>query len=99
MIAACPRCRTGEVVAVLRVPYSWTNTSGKPVRGRSDILLCTRCDAADPVTGPLITHFTVHGTVPDGDDLLLRWIDQAKPRKPDEHALRAEFDAWRQGDL
>ncbi|MGI5225072.1 DUF6300 family protein [Actinoallomurus sp. CA-142502] len=100
MIGVCPRCRVGEVLAILRLPHTWTNASGGRVRGVSDVLLCARCDADDPV----IRHFPARGTVrpPDADRLardLLRWIDQARPPKPDENALKTEAEAWHRGDL
>ncbi|MGV9309729.1 MULTISPECIES: DUF6300 family protein [unclassified Nonomuraea] len=100
----CPRCRADSVLAVLRRPHAWTNTSGNPVRGHSDVLLCARCDADDPLTGPIITYFAVHGSArPENVGqlarLLLRWVDRARPPAPDEKALRAEAEAWRRGEL
>nr|WP_055502209.1 DUF6300 family protein [Nonomuraea pusilla] len=100
----CPRCRTGEVLAVLRLPRSWTNTSGSLVRGTRDVLLCAACDADDPLAGPVVTYFAVHGRARPQDAALLaacllRWIAGARPAEPDERALRAEADAWRRGDL
>ncbi|MBB6551057.1 DUF6300 family protein [Nonomuraea rubra] len=96
---ACPRC-TGEVLAVLRLPHTWTNASGRPVRGHGEVLLCARCDAGDP----LATYFAVHGTArPEHAALLARllrqWLDRVRPRAPDEDALRAEAEAWRRGEL
>ncbi|TYB64308.1 hypothetical protein FXF51_21510 [Nonomuraea sp. PA05] len=97
---ACPRCRTGEILAVLRLPRTWTNASGRPVRGLGEVLLCARCDAGDP----LVTYFAVHGTArPEHAALLSRllreWLARARPGTPDENALRAEADVWRRGDL
>ncbi|WP_433211486.1 DUF6300 family protein [Microtetraspora malaysiensis] len=101
---ACPRCRTDSVLAVLRLPHTWTNAWGDQVRGVSDVLLCARCDAADPLAGPVVTHFTVHGTVRPENIAqlapgLLHWIDRARPPKPDEDALDAEAEAWYRGEL
>ncbi|WP_329244891.1 DUF6300 family protein [Actinoallomurus sp. NBC_01490] len=100
MIGVCPRCRVGEVLAILRLPHTWTNASGGRVRGVSEVLLCARCDADDPVT----RHFPAHGPVrpQDADRLardLLRRLARARPPKPDEDALKAETEAWYRGDL
>ncbi|MEO3795504.1 DUF6300 family protein [Nonomuraea sp. B10E15] len=102
--AACPRCRTGEVLAVLRVPHGWTNASGRPVRGVREVVLCARCDAGHPVAGPLVAYLIVHEEVEPAQlaglaPLLRRWMDGARPSALDEHALRAEIEAWRRGDL
>ncbi|MEU8108688.1 DUF6300 family protein [Nonomuraea muscovyensis] len=59
--AVCPHCGIGDVLAVLRLSHTWTNASGGLVSGVSDVLLCGRCDAADPVAGPVVTYFAVHG--------------------------------------
>jgi Family of unknown function (DUF6300) len=96
----CPRCRTGEVLAVLRLPHTWANASGNPVRGVSEVLLCARCDAADPI----VTYFTVHGSarledVPVLARLLRHWLARARPPAPDEHTLLSEAEAWRRGEL
>ncbi|WP_214323806.1 DUF6300 family protein [Nonomuraea sediminis] len=92
----CPRCHTDSVLAVLRLPHTWTNK----VQCISEILLCARCDANDP----LVTFFTVHGTArPDNALQLARalqnWAANARPPKPDENALVAETEAWHRGDL
>ncbi|MCP2357542.1 hypothetical protein HD597_004562 [Nonomuraea thailandensis] len=97
---ACPRCRTGEVLAVLRLPSTWTNASGRPVRGHGEVLLCARCDAGDP----LVTYFAVHGTArTEHAELLARllhqWLGRARPQTPDDDALRAETEAWHRGEL
>ncbi|MFB9833642.1 DUF6300 family protein [Actinoallomurus acaciae] len=97
MIGVCPRCRVGDVLAVLRLPHTWANASGGRVRGISEVLLCARCDADEPLT----RH---HGSVrpQDADEFardLLRWIDRARPPKPDEKALEAEAEAWYRGEL
>ncbi|TDE58855.1 hypothetical protein E1295_04435 [Nonomuraea mesophila] len=102
--AACPRCRTGEVLAVVRVPHGWTNASGRPVMGVGEVLLCGRCDAGRPVTGPLVAYLTAHESVGPAelDDLaplLRRWMDGVRAPAPDERALQAETEAWRRGDL
>lgn len=65
---ACPRCG-GEVLATLR-------------HGARDVFLCERCDRDDPVTGPVVTFFTVHERVTEetADQLavlLRRWADSA----------------------
>ncbi|WP_043635148.1 DUF6300 family protein [Nonomuraea candida] len=104
MTGACPRCRTGEVLAVLRLPHTWTNAAGRPVRGVGEVLVCARCDADDPVAGPIVTYFAVHGTVRPPHAaalarLLRHWITHARPPRPDEDALRAETESWHRGDL
>ncbi|MFI7033238.1 DUF6300 family protein [Microbispora rosea] len=96
----CPRCRTGEVLAVLRLPHTWTNTSGRPVRGIREVHLCTHCDAGHPI----VTYFAIHGSArPEHADFLARllrhWTDHVRPLVPDENALRAEADAWCNGEL
>ncbi|RBQ19840.1 hypothetical protein DP939_14120 [Spongiactinospora rosea] len=96
----CPRCRAGDVLAVLRLPHTWTNTSGNPVRGLSEVLLCTRCDAADP----LVTYLAVHPSPCHQDAttlarLLRHWIGRARPPRPDPLAVEAESAAWHRGDL
>ena len=101
---ACPRCRTGEILAVLRLPHGWTNASGHQVRSVGEVSVCTRCDAGDPITGPIVTYFTVHESVRPEDvahlaRLLRRWIHQARPPKPDENTLQAETEAWYRGTL
>ncbi|WP_326642114.1 DUF6300 family protein [Streptosporangium sp. NBC_01755] len=102
---ACPRCRTGEVLAVVRLPHTWTNAAGDPVRGIRDALLCACCDAGDPNAGPIITYFAVHGsaqpeTLVQLARYLLRWIHRARaPKQPDENALNAEAEAWYRGEL
>ncbi|MFI7643052.1 DUF6300 family protein [Nonomuraea sp. NPDC049400] len=100
----CPRCRTGDVLAALRLQHTWTNASGSQVRGTSEVLVCARCDAGDPLTGPIVTYFTVHGSARPEDaaqlaGYLLRWVERARPPKPDEDALNAEAEAWRRGEL
>ncbi|MFC4121861.1 DUF6300 family protein [Nonomuraea zeae] len=101
---ACPRCRAGEVLAVLRLPHTWANASGGPVRGMSEIVVCARCDAGDPLTGPIVAYFAAHDQVrPESLDQLARplrrWLDRARPPEPDEQALEAEIEAWYRGDL
>ncbi|WP_431899109.1 DUF6300 family protein [Nonomuraea sp. bgisy101] len=101
---ACPRCRTGDVLAVLRLPHTWTNASGNQVRGTSELLVCAHCDVDDPLTGPIVTYFTVHGSAQPENvaqlaGCLLRWIGQARPPKPDENALNAEAEAWYRDEL
>ncbi|GLX02049.1 hypothetical protein Misp02_61350 [Microtetraspora sp. NBRC 16547] len=66
--------------------------------------MCARCDAGDPLTGPIVTYFAVHESAQPEDAALLarllrRWIDQARPPKPDEDVLDAEAEAWYRGDL
>ncbi|MDX3100563.1 DUF6300 family protein [Nonomuraea angiospora] len=100
----CPRCRTGSVLAVLRLPHTWTNAAGNEVRGVSEVLLCARCDAGDPAAGPIVTYFAVHGSVrPEHAAQLARglrhWAERARPPRPDESALAAETEAWYRGDL
>ncbi|WP_242614226.1 DUF6300 family protein [Actinomadura roseirufa] len=102
--SACPRCGIGEVLAVLRLPHVWTGARGNRIRVVSDVLLCARCDADDPLAGPVVTYFIVHGSVqPDGASdfarVLLRWVAGARPPEPDENALRAETEAWYRGEL
>ncbi|MGV9378816.1 DUF6300 family protein [Nonomuraea sp. NPDC003707] len=99
----CPRCRTDSVLAVLRLPHTWTNASGNEVRGVSEVLLCARCDAGDPVAGPIVAYFAVHGCVrPEHTAELARalrhWADRARPPRPDENAPAAETEAWYRGD-
>ncbi|WP_055478541.1 DUF6300 family protein [Sphaerimonospora mesophila] len=96
----CPRCRTGEVLAVLRLPHTWTNASGRLVRGVGEVHLCARCDPGHPI----VAYFAVHGLArPEHADLLARllhdWADHALPPVPDENVLWAEADAWRKGEL
>ncbi|MFI0418118.1 DUF6300 family protein [Spongiactinospora sp. 9N601] len=100
----CPRCRTGDVLAVLRLPRTWTNASGNRVRGLGEVLLCAHCDAADPLTGPIVAYFAVNRSVRRQDvttlaRLLRHWIDHARPPRPDMPALDAESDAWHRGEL
>ncbi|MFG3423734.1 DUF6300 family protein [Micromonospora sp. NPDC048063] len=100
----CHRCGTDNVLAVLHLPHTWTNTSGNQVPVVSKYVLCARCDADDPLTGPIVTHFTVQRTAQPEDVAqlardLLRWIGQARPAIPDENALKAEVDAWYRGEL
>ncbi|MCF6471936.1 hypothetical protein FAF44_26610 [Nonomuraea sp. MG754425] len=85
---ACPRCRTGEVLAVLRLPHTRPDAAGRVVHGAGEVLLCGRCDADDPVAGPLVTYFAVHATARRQDAALLarllrRWIEHARPPIPD----------------
>ncbi|MEU0567533.1 DUF6300 family protein [Nonomuraea sp. NPDC005983] len=101
---ACPRCHGGDVLAVLRVPHGWTTARGNQVQGSAEVLLCARCDADGPVTGPIVAYFAVHELVsPETLDelasLLRDWIDRAKPPELDENALAAEVEAWYRGDL
>lgn len=100
----CRRCHIGDVLAVLRLPHTWTNASGNRVRGVSEIPVCSRCDAGDPVTGPIVRYLTVHESVRTEHvarfaRLLRHWIDRPRPLRPDENALKAEADAWFRGDL
>jgi hypothetical protein len=90
----CPRCG-GEVLATAGLPH-------RP--GTTQVLLCSRCDAADPVAGPIVTFFTVHETVtPDTVEefatLLHRWAAHVKVPELDVNALDAEVEAWRRGEL
>ncbi|SDI18752.1 hypothetical protein SAMN05421505_13743 [Sinosporangium album] len=100
----CPRCRTGDILAILRLPHTWENATGKRVSVRSDLLLCSHCDAHDPLTGPIVTYFALHETVrPEHMHhlarLLRRWIDHASIPKPNEKPLTTEAEAWYRGDL
>ncbi|GAA3693915.1 hypothetical protein GCM10022224_069300 [Nonomuraea antimicrobica] len=104
MIEPCPRCRTGEVLAVLRLPYTWSNAAGRRVRVMSEIAVCGRCDAGDPVTGPIVAYFAVHGSARPEHlaplaRLLRRWAERARPPRPDLDALAAEAEAWYRGEL
>lgn len=102
---ACPRCRTDNILAILRRPHTWTNASGNQVQGIDEVLLCARCDAYDPIAGPITTYFAVHGSA-QPESLaqlarhLLHWIDQARaPKPPDENTLNEEAEAWYRGEL
>ncbi|MDW5323714.1 DUF6300 family protein [Plantactinospora sp. KLBMP9567] len=100
----CHRCGTDNVLAVLRRPGTWTNLSGNRVRVVHKLHLCARCDADDPLSGPVVEYLTADEARHPGDVTrlawdLLRWIDQARPTKPAENALTAEIDAWYRGDL
>ncbi|MFE9204581.1 DUF6300 family protein [Micromonospora sp. NPDC007230] len=100
----CHRCGTDNVLAVLRRPGSWTNASGNRVPVVQEIHLCARCDADDPLAGPVVGHLDADGARQPGNAAqlagdLLRWIDHARPARPDENALKAEVDAWYRGEL
>jgi hypothetical protein len=100
---ACPVCG-GEILAALKVPHGWTNTHGKPVNGTAEVLLCENCDRDDPITGPIVLFFAVHGQVTADHTgelvgLLKRWAGHAAVRRVDERALAAEVEAWHRGDL
>ncbi|MFG1948358.1 DUF6300 family protein [Nonomuraea sp. NPDC048826] len=95
MTPACPRCRTGEVLAVLRLPHAWTNASGKEVRVVSEVLLCARCDAGHPLVASFAPPYDPDRFV----RALTAWIAGAPSPEPDERALRAEADAWYRGEL
>jgi hypothetical protein len=99
----CPVCG-GEILAALQVPNGWTTGHGRQVHGTADVLLCSRCDRDDRITGPIVTFFAVHAiATPETFDelavLLQRWADHAAGRQLDEQALEAEVDAWRRGEL
>jgi hypothetical protein len=101
---ACPRCGDGDVIAVLRMPYGWTTDRGGRANGSCEVPLCTRCDADDPSAGPVVVYFAVHETamsetVDQLAALLNRWIERARPPRPDPDALDAEVEAWYRGDL
>ncbi|NBE96859.1 hypothetical protein FE391_24070 [Nonomuraea sp. KC401] len=53
MSPACPRCRTGDVPAVVRVPHGWTNASGRPVRGVGEVTGANR--RRIPVARPVVS--------------------------------------------
>lgn len=100
---SCPRCG-GEILAVLQFPNGWTRENGQQVRGTAQTLLCGHCDRDDPVTGPIVMYFTVHGQVVDTavDEfagLLRRWATHVTEQKLDEQTLDAEVDAWYRGEL
>jgi hypothetical protein len=99
----CPRC-DAEVLASLRVPHGWTNARGVQVRGSRHLIVCARCDADDPVAGPIVTFFTVHAeatasTVDQLAVLLRRWVTAAQGREVDEAAVDAEAEAFYRGEL
>ncbi|MFI7705311.1 DUF6300 family protein [Nonomuraea sp. NPDC049480] len=94
----CPRCGGEEVLAVARVPHGWTTASGNRVRGSAEVVLCGRCDAADPAVACLRDGVTTE-TADRAARLLRRWMDRARPPRPDPAALEAELKAWRRGDL
>ncbi|MGN9844974.1 DUF6300 family protein [Nonomuraea sp. H19] len=94
-MTACPRCRGGDVLAVARVPHGWTTATGKRVRGSAEVVLCARCDAADPVVARLLNAVTVE----DLAGPLRCWLARARPPALDEEALEAEIEASRRGEL
>ncbi|GAA3769237.1 hypothetical protein GCM10022225_64980 [Plantactinospora mayteni] len=99
----CHRCGTDNVLAVLRRPGTWTNAAGNRIPVVHERHLCARCDADDPLSGPVVEYLTA-GEGRDREDAtqlardLLRWIDHARPATPDEDALTAEIDAWYRGE-
>ncbi|GAA2311499.1 hypothetical protein GCM10010149_72740 [Nonomuraea roseoviolacea subsp. roseoviolacea] len=99
----CPRC-AGRGLALVRVPYGWTNAAGVPVRSRTGIVLCERCDADTPHAAPLITWFHVHGRVRDDTGaefarVLRAWAEHAEVPPLDERALEDEIALWGRGAL
>ncbi|MEV0387808.1 DUF6300 family protein [Nonomuraea sp. NPDC050643] len=80
----CPRCRADEVLAVARLPHTWTNASGGQVRGLREVLLCARCDAGDPLAGPVVACFARHSR-PGPEHAaglaaaLRRWVEGTRP--------------------
>ncbi|GAB3960764.1 hypothetical protein GCM10029978_011010 [Actinoallomurus acanthiterrae] len=99
MSRACPRC-AGDILAALRVPHGWRTEQGTEVSGTTEILLCARCDADDPIAA----FFAVHQVVTDQTvdvlaRLIRRWAENARPPRLDQAALDAEVDAWYRGDL
>lgn len=87
----CHRCGTDNVLAILRLPHTWTNASGNEFPVIREVHLCARCDAADPLAGPVVRYFAIGGSARSEDAAelsrdLLRWIDQARPSQvePDE---------------
>lgn len=99
----CPRCG-GEILAALQIPHGWTREGGQPVQGTGEVLLCERCDRDDPITGPVVTFFTVHerATAATADQLavlLQRWADHASLPQLNQAQLEAEVDAWYRGEL
>jgi hypothetical protein len=64
-------------------------------------VLCEHCDRDVPVASALITFMAVHSPVPAerAEELamyLRAWLDSPRPR-PDQAALDADWEAFRQG--
>ncbi|MCK2219398.1 DUF6300 family protein [Actinomadura sp. ATCC 31491] len=82
-----------------RVPHGWANAAGAWVRGTAEVVLCGRCDAADPAAAFLLGAVTP-AAAGEAARLLRGWLGRAAPPPgPDEDVLRAEAEAWRRGDL
>jgi hypothetical protein len=102
-LSPCPRCG-GEGLLSARVPHGWYNNRGTAVRGTAEVILCPRCDASDPLAGPLVLFFAVHGQVTDETTgefaaLLRRWASKAQVPATDQAALEGERQAWHRGEL
>jgi hypothetical protein len=95
----CSRCGGDGLLSAL-VPHGWTNTSGRSVRGRMTVVLCSRCDADAPYAALLITWFHVNGVV-DGEvaedflDLLGMWAGHLELPALDEDALDDDIEGHR----
>jgi hypothetical protein len=101
--AHCPRCGS-EVLLTARVPHSWLNNRGDIAQGTGKVILCPSCGADDPLAGPLVAFFSVHGqvtsdTADEFTDLLNSWITQVGVPSVDYRALEDERQAWHRGEF
>ncbi|MBR8642411.1 hypothetical protein KEF29_31490 [Streptomyces tuirus] len=95
----CARC-TAPALLVVRYPHTWRNSSGAPVDGLRESVLCGSCDADDPAAEGLLALLTEDGAPPARlVDLVGDWLTAVRHRTPDHTDLAAEEARWRAGDL
>lgn len=96
----CARC-TAPALLSARYPHTWHNTSGAPVEGLRETVLCGTCDTDDPAAERLLALLAEDGPPQPARlaGLIDDWLTDVRHSTPDPAALDAEEARWRAGDL
>src|ERR1035441_9445159 len=99
----CPRCG-GETLLAGTAPYEQPGRPGEMVRCLRDVVLCGRCDQADPAASALVAFFVVHGEVTEETAqefiaLVSAWSAHVRTPGIDLAALERDIAAWHRGEL
>lgn len=102
-VPPCGRCNVpGQMLA--RFPHLWKNQRGEEVTGFREAVLCSPCDAADPVAAQLLTLLATNGqhheeNLPLLVELATDWTAQAARRNVNMLDLADEEERFWRGEL